>query len=152
MNQNHNEGNFLVVQWLFNPEYSLEGLMLKLKLEYFGYLMGRTDSFEKTLILGKGGEGNDRGWDGWMASPMLWTWVWVSSRSWWWTGKAGMLQSMGFQRVGRDWVTEQNKYYVPWIILSPLALWNSVILVKRLYHKFFSECLISWIIIWKNVF
>ena len=68
-----------------NPEYSLEGLILKLKLQYFGHLMQRTDSFEKTLMLGKmraGGEGDDRGWDGWMASPTQWTWVWVNSGSW----------------------------------------------------------------------
>ena len=53
-----------------------------------------------------GGEGDNRGGDGWMASPTLWTWVWVSSRSWWWTGKPGMLQSMGSQSVRQDWVTE----------------------------------------------
>ena len=66
---------------------------------------------EKTLILGKiesGRRRDDRGWDGWMASPTRWTWVWVSSRSWWWTGKPGLLQSMGSQRVGHDWVTELN--------------------------------------------
>ena len=95
-----------------NPEYSLEGLMLKLKLQYFGYLMWRTDSLEKTLMLGKI-EGRrrrvHRGWDGWMASPTWWTWVWASSRSWWWTGKPGMLQSMGLQRVGHDWTTELNR-------------------------------------------
>ena len=54
------------------------------------------------------GEGDDRGWDDWMASPTQWTWVWVSSRSWWWTGKPGVLQSMGSQRVGHDWATELN--------------------------------------------
>ena len=53
-----------------------------------------------------GGEGDDRGGDGWMASPTWWTWVWASSRSWWWTGKPGVLHSMGLQRVGHDWVTE----------------------------------------------
>ena len=53
-----------------------------------------------------GGEGDDRGWDGWMASLAWWTWVWASSRSWWWTGKPGVLQSMGSQRVGHDWATE----------------------------------------------
>ena len=51
-------------------------------------------------------EGEDRGWDDWMASPMRWTWVWVGSRSWWWTGKPGVLQSMGSQRVGHNWATE----------------------------------------------
>ena len=54
------------------------------------------------------GEGDNRGWDGWMASPIQWTWVWVGSRSWWWTGKPGVLQSIGLQRVGHDWVTELN--------------------------------------------
>ena len=55
-----------------------------------------------------GGEGDDRGWDGWMASPTQWTWVWVASGSWWWTGKPGVLWSMGSQRVGHNWVTELN--------------------------------------------
>ena len=55
-----------------------------------------------------GGEGDDRGWDGWMASLTQWTWVWVNSGSWWWTGRPGVLQSMGSQRVGHDWVTELN--------------------------------------------
>ena len=62
-----------------NSEYSLEGLMLKLKLQYFGHLMRRTDSMEKSWCwerLKAGGEGDDRGWDGWMASPTGWTWVW----------------------------------------------------------------------------
>jgi hypothetical protein len=67
-----------------NPEYSLEGLMLKLKLQDFSHLMRRADSLEKTLMLGKigGGGGGDRGGDGWMASSTQWTWVWVDSRSW----------------------------------------------------------------------
>ena len=85
-----------------SPEYSLEGLMLKLKLQYFGHWMQRIDSFEKTLMLQKlraRGEGDDRGWDGWMASPTQWTWVWVNSGSWPWTGRPGVLQSMGSQRV-----------------------------------------------------
>ena len=58
--------------------------------------------------LGAGGEGDDRGWDGWMASPTWWTWVWVNSGSWWWTGRPGVLQFMGSQRVEHDWVTELN--------------------------------------------
>ena len=94
-----------------SPECSLEGLILKLKLQYFGHLMWRIDSLEKTLILGKlkaGGEADNRGWDGWMASPTRWTWVWVGSGSWWWTGRPGMLWFMGSQRVGHDWVTELN--------------------------------------------
>ena len=94
-----------------SPGYSLEGLMLKLKLQYFDPLMQRADSVEKTLMLGKiegRRRGDNRGWDGWMASPTQWTWVWVSSRSWWWTGKPGMLQSMGSQRVRHNRMTELN--------------------------------------------
>ena len=73
-----------------SPEYSLEGLMLKLKLQYFGHLMWRTDSLEKKPScrerLKVGGEGDDKGWNGWMPSSTKWTWVWVSSGNWWWTG------------------------------------------------------------------
>ena len=58
--------------------------------------------------LGAGGEGDDRGWDGWMASLTWWTWVWVNSGSWWWTGRPGVLQFMESQRFGHDWVTELN--------------------------------------------
>ena len=85
-------------QSIVNEISPVEGLMLKLKLQYFGHLMGRTDSFEKTPTLGKiraGGEGDNRGWDGWMASPTQWTWVWVDSRSWWWTVSPGVLWFMG---------------------------------------------------------
>ena len=93
-----------------SPGCSLEGLMLKLKLQYFGHLMRRTDSFGKTQCWERskaGGEGDDRGWDGWKASPTQWTSVWASSVSWWWTGKP-RLQSMGLQRVRHDWATELN--------------------------------------------
>ena len=99
-----------------SPEYSLEGLMLKLKLQYLGHQMQRADSLEKTLMLGKiedRGEGDERGWDGWMASPTRWVWVGASSGSW--TGKRGVLQSMRSQRVGNYWVTEGRK----WLSLCP---------------------------------
>ena len=152
-----------------SPEYSLERLMLKLKLQYFGHLMWRIDSLGTTLMLGKiegkrkrGWQNEMVGWHHWLnghefeqalgvgggqgslmyCSPWgckesdmteqlstaqhsqsygffnshvwMWeldhkeTWVWVSSRSWWWTGKPGVLQSMGSQRAGHDWVTELN--------------------------------------------
>ena len=65
-------------------------------------------------------EGDDRGWGGWMAALTLWTWVWVSSGSWWWTGKPGVLQSMGSQRVGHDWVTELNWQLSYWPVLPYL--------------------------------
>ena len=94
-----------------SPGCSLKGLMLKLNLQYFGHLMRRADSLGKTLMLGKieaGGEGDDRGCDSWIASPTQWTWVWVDSGSWRWTGRPDMLLFMGSQRVGHDWATELN--------------------------------------------
>ena len=94
-----------------SPWCSLEGLMLKLKLQYFGLLMRKADSFEKTLNwerLRTGGEGDDRRWDAWMASLTQWTWVRVNSGNWWWTGRPGALQFIGSQRVGHNWVTELN--------------------------------------------
>ena len=106
-----------------SPRCSLKGLMLKLKLQYFGHLMQRVDSLERFWCwegLGAGGEGDDRGWDGWMASPTWWTWVWVNSGSWWWTGRPGMLQFMELQRVGHDWATELN-----WTELMGLTVWHS---------------------------
>ena len=66
------------------------------------------------------GEGDDRGWDGWMASPTQWTWVWVSSMSWYWTGRPGVMQSLRFQRVRYSWVTELN-----WT--NPYSLWTWVV-------------------------
>ena len=174
-----------------NPGISLEGMMLKLKLQYFVHLMRRVDSLEKTHAgedwgqdekgttedemagrhhwldgcecewtpgvgdgqgglaccdswghkesdmteqlpftslhfwcwegLGAGGEGDDRRWDGWMASLTRWTWVWVNSGSWWWTGRPGMLWFMGSQRVRHDWATELNWTEVP--ELSVYRLW-----------------------------
>ena len=91
-----------------SPEYSLEGLMLKMNFHYFDHLMWRSDSFEKTLMKEKI-EGRRRGWHKMrclVAWPTQWTWVWASSRSWWRTGKPGLLQSMGSQRVRHglsDW-------------------------------------------------
>ena len=91
-----------------SPEYSLKGLMLKLKLQHFGQLMRRTTHWKRPWCwerLKAGGEGDDRGWNGWMASQTSWTWVWASSGSWWWTGRPGVLQSMGSQRVGHTRVS-----------------------------------------------
>ena len=93
-----------------NPEYSMEGLMLKLKLQYFGQLMQRAASLEKTLMLGKT-EGRrrmgNRGWKGWMASLTRCTGVWANSRRWWRTERPGVLQFMGSQswRWLSDWTT-----------------------------------------------
>ena len=96
-------------------EASLERLNLKLKLQYFGHLMEKTDpdAWKRPWCwarLKAGGEGDNRGWDGWMSSPTQWTWVWVNSGSWWWTGRPGVLQSMGSQRVRHGWATELNSW------------------------------------------
>ena len=97
-----------------NPGCSLEELMLKLKFQYFGHLMRRADSFEKTLMLEKTGGTRRRGWlgwDGWMASPTQWTWIWVSSGSWWWTGRPGVLWFMGLQSdmTKLNWLRQRIK-------------------------------------------
>ena len=106
-----------------SPGCSLEEMMLKLKLQYFGHLMQRVDSLGKTLMQG-GIEGRRRRgrqrMDGWMPSPTRWMWVWVNSGSWWWIGRPGMLQFMGSQRAGHDWVTELN-----WSSLLALKLHES---------------------------
>ena len=94
-----------------SPQYWLEGLMLNWNFntlatwyEELTYLK-RPWCWER---LKAGGEGDDRRWDSWMVSPTQWTWVWVNSSSWWWTGSPGMLQSMGLQRVGHGWATQLN--------------------------------------------
>ena len=117
-----------------SPGCSLEGLMLKLKLQYFGHLMRRVDSLEKILMLGGIGgrrRRGDRGWDGWMASPTQWTWVWVNSGSWWWIGRPGVLQFIGSQRVGHNWVTE-----LKWTELNQekCFLCKTNELIKIIYH------------------
>ena len=114
-----------------NPEYSLEVLMLKLKLQYFGHLTWRTDSLEKTLILGKI-EDRSRGQQRmtWLDAITDW-WVWASSRSWWWTGKPGLLQFMRLQRIGHIWVTELNWFWFMAILMGnaewnfPISVWSS---------------------------
>ena len=115
-----------------SPEYSLEGLMLKLKVQYFGHLMGGTDSLENLshLMLGKIEGRRRRGWQ-----RMRWldgithsrTWVWASSRSWWWTGRPGVRQSMGSQRVRYNWATELN-WSVPtmYLLIFFLLGWKLV--------------------------
>ena len=92
-------------------EYSLEGLMLKLSSNTLATWGEKLIHWKRPWcweILKAGGEGDNRGWDGWMASLTQWTWVWVNSRSWWWTGRPGVRQSKGSQRVGHYWVTELN--------------------------------------------
>ena len=124
-----------------SPECSLEGWMLKLKLQYFGHLMQRTDSLEKTLMLGKieGRRRGHRGWDGWMTSLTQW-YYWLNRHEFeqalrvGWTGKPGVLQSMGLQRVGHNWATERN-WYVPKLPYLFICWWTSRLLPCPSYFK-----------------
>ena len=81
-----------------------------------------------------GGEGDYRGWDDWMASLTQWTWVWVNSRNWWWTGTPGMLQSMGSQRVGHDWMAELN--WVSFKVFEQIVYMVSCLLSKH-YKQYY---------------
>ena len=132
-----------------SPEYSLEGVMLKLKLQYFGHLMQRTNSLEKTQMLGKiegREEGDNREWDGWMASLTQWTWVCVGSGSWWWTGRPGVLQSMELQ--SRTWLsdwTELNWTELLYNIVVAFSILNELLESKfTLFIKMKSSKLGSW--------
>ena len=94
-----------------SPGCSLEGLMLKLKLNTLATSCEELTHWKRLMLGGIGGKrgwGQDRGWNVWMASPTRCTWVWVTSRSWWWTGRPGVLRFMGLQRVRHDWATELN--------------------------------------------
>ena len=107
---------------------SLEWLMQKLKLQYFGQWCKKLTHWKRPRCWEKlkaGGEGDDRGWDGWMASPIQWTWVWASSRRWWRTRKPVVLQSIGLQRVRHNWATEltdtdllKNRLQYWWVLLQ----------------------------------
>ena len=87
-------------------------------------LLGRADSFEKTLMKA-GGDEDDRGWDGWMASQTQWAWVCIGSGSWWLTERPCILQSMGLQRVGHDWATELNWFWI-WTPILLFNFWESL--------------------------
>ena len=115
---------------------SLEGIMLKLKLQYFALSSHEATSCEELTHwkrlwcwegLGSGGEGDDWGWDGWMASVTRWTWVWVNSGSWWWTGRPRVPLFMGLQRVRHHWVTELN-WTSPWLYSIKIKYSNLIIL------------------------
>ena len=134
-----------------SPEYSLEGLMLKLKLQYFGHLMRRTNWKRPWCCerLTTGGEGDDRGWDGWMASPTRWAWVWASSESWWWKGSLMCCSPWG-HRVGHNWATEVN-----WKTAKMPALKTPVLHIEeaQVYHpvltffsgsQFWMPVVITW--------
>ena len=126
------KSNQLIIKEI-SPEYSLEGLMLKLKPQYLATWCEELTHWKRLWCrerLRAGGEGDDRGWDGWMASPTQRTWVWANSGSWWWTERPGVLRLMGSQRVGYDWVTELN--------------WMHVILTVQQVSSFFKRAMTKW--------
>ena len=107
-----------------SPEYSLEEPMLKLKRQYLATWCKELTHWKRAWCWEKlkvGGDGDDRGWDGWMASPTQWAWVWANSGSWWWTGRPGVLQSMGSQRVKHAW--------------AELTEWNQMVPGTCVYHR-----------------
>ena len=128
-----------------SPEYSLEGLMLKLKIQYFGHLMQRIDSLEKTLMLGKiegrrrRGQQRMRWLDG-ITDSMD---IWVNSGNWWWTGRPGVLQSTRSQRVRHDWATKLN-----WntTVIFPLMKQNQPSCKKAFIKKHFEYGLGEWLL------
>ena len=128
---------------VINPEYSLEGLMLKLKLHYFGQLMGQADSVEKTDAGKDLVRRGQQGWDGWMEPLTQWTRVWTNSGSFRRTRKSSVLQSMGLQRVWYDWAAEQqhDNMWLRWpIFISPYCVPGMCERIKK--HN-----LIRWIIL-----
>ena len=122
-----------------SPGGSLEGLMLRLKLQYLATSCEDLTDWKRPWCregLGAGGKGDDKGWDGWMASPTSWTWVWVNSGSWWWTGRPGMLRFMGSQRVGTELFWKCNEislHVIAWINLAVIML-SQKRSIKRLYN------------------
>ena len=121
---------------VISPGCSLEGLMLNWSSNTLATSCEELIPWKRPWCwegLGAGGEGDDRGWDGWMASPTRWTWVWVNSRRWWWTGRPGVLRFMGSQRAGHDWVnwTELN-----WRVQPQRACLYSSILLGYSFSKY----------------
>ena len=119
-----------------SPGCSLVGLMLTLKLQYFATWCEELIQWKRPWYwerLRAGGEGDDRGWDGWMASPTRQTWVWVDSGSWWWIGRPGVLRFVGLQRVGHSWVTELNWHSFMYL----LVIWQFLCTLSfQIFHPF----------------
>ena len=115
-----------------SPESLLQGLMLKLKLQYLATWCEELTHFKRPWfweILK--GEGDNRGWDGWMASLTQWTWVWINSRSCWWTGRPGVLQSMGLQRVSWTWLSD----WIELKVKSHSKFWVNSYICARIKEK-----------------
>jgi len=127
-----------------SPGISLEVMMLKLKLQYLATSREELTHWKRLWCwegLGARGEGDDRGWDGWMASLTQWTWVSVNSGSWWWTGRPGMLRFMGSQRVGHDWATD-----LIWSIILDAGICMRVRILKALRSNILDRALFTEIL------
>ena len=116
-----------------SSEYSLEGLMLKLNCNTLATWCEERTHWKRPWCwerLKTGGEGDHRGWDAWMASLTWWMWVWASSRSWWWTGKPGMLQFMGSQRV-KTWLSDWTELTENIVLFCFICIFS-----ERYYQSF----------------
>ena len=136
-----------------SPECSLVGLTLKLKLQYFGHLMRRADSW-KDPDAGKDWGQEEKGMtedDHWMTSPTRWAWVWVSFRHWWWTGKPSVLQSMWSQRVRHDLVTDLNcsGNFCYMKCIGIFSFWLAIFIIIKclslVYLYFWKSCILSYV-------
>jgi len=133
-----------------SPQYSLEGLMLKQNTSTLATWCKELTHLKRSWCwerLNAGGEWDDRGWDGWMASPTQWIWVWVNFSSWWWTGRPGMLQFMGSQRIGLDWAAELN-WCVLHLLYPFICWWTFSMLIclgycKQCCSELWSACMFS---------
>ena len=141
-----------------SPECSLKGLMLKLKGQYFGHLMWRADSVEKTLMLGQiegRRRGGYRGWDGWMVSPIQWTWVWVNSRSWWWTKRPSCCGSWGRKEWDMteqlNW-TDEVKFLWGYIWKHICAKESRAISIELIYFSLTHDVGSTWKGLWNYSF
>ena len=126
-----------------NPDYSFEGLILKLTSNTSSTWCEELTHWKRSSCwerLKAGGEGDDRGWDGWMVSLTQWTWVWANFGSWWWTGMPGVVQSMGSQRVGHDWATE---LYWTELMQNHSVLWTQYESTV-IFEKFFKIMQNKW--------
>ena len=137
-----------------SPECSLEALILKLKLQYLATWCEELTHWKRLWCwetLRAGGEGDDRGLDGCMASLTQRTWVWVDSGSWWWTGRPGVLWFMGSQRVGHDWAPELNSYTITeefwifslWLTLKMDYVWENTEIIWRRQLETKTRCIVS---------
>ena len=122
--------------WIFIGVWIFSSIFIGAEAPILWHLMWRADTWKRPWCwerLRARREGDDRGWDDWMAWPTRWTWVWVDSGSWWWTGKPGVMQFMGLQGVGHAWVTELN-----WTEYMPIFFFK-IFILGMLFNKYWNK-------------